>query len=220
MRRAFTRRITATMCSMALLGGGAVATAQASDPPGSATDDSITIDLGAQLDAAAAQAIVDMPVLDLDDVGPVDEDGATFSVSLPAGKYSLDTGRVQTFAAAASWKCTAKAHNPHFSNGNGGVIGKATVNCTGSNGTLPIQASLILGKNNVNSTKGMWFEKQSTYTQNVVANMGDKTWYVPELGKAGAVRGGYFRTSVGAAAMPPIQATNIASHASAIVAVN
>lgn len=66
----------------------------------------------------------------------------------------------------------------------------------------------------------MWFEKQSTYTQNVVSNMGDKTWYVPELGKAGAVRGGYFRTSVGAAALPPIQATNIASHASAIVAVN
>jgi hypothetical protein len=76
---------------------------------------------------------------------------------------------------------------------------------------------MILGKNSKNSTSGMTFVAESTYTQNVNANLGDKTWYVPEEGVRGPARGAWFRSSIGATAMPPVQATNIASHASTIV---
>jgi hypothetical protein len=222
MIRIIARRSLPPLLGVALLSAGLAGPANAGEHSDDffarpVADDAVTIDLAAQVEAAAGDAIMAIPVVDLGRIGPVGDEGTVFTVTLPAGTYLDGEGQTRSYTRAAAWKCTAQAHNPHISAGAGGVIGKATVSCTGSSGSLPIQASLILGKNNKNSTSGVWFEKQATYTQNVTSNLGNTTWYVPQLGTKGAAAGGYFRTSVGAVSMPPVVATNIASHASSIV---
>ncbi|WP_309058285.1 hypothetical protein [Streptomyces sp.] len=208
----------AAACAVLVMAGAGTAAGAESAPGAALAAEAISIDLGERLEEGAAAAILDIPTVDVaQEIGEVDSDGVTFEVTLPPGTYNDAAGVVRTYATRAAWKCTATADHPHYSAGAGGVIAKGRVGCTGSGGTLPVQVSMILGKNSSATTQGMSFVKTSTYTQNVVSNGVRQTWYVPKSGERGAAAGGYFRASIGAAAMPPVQATNIASHASGFV---
>lgn len=141
------------------------------------------------------------------------ETTSTFTVE--PGNYVTKDGQRLSVAAAATYQCTGKTDNPHWSSGSASVIAKTRVTCTGPTATIPINVYSMLGKTSQNSVSSLSIVATSQYTQNVVVNAGATTWYVPAEGSGTKIsRGAYFRGSHSGAGAPPLIPFNIGAAAS------
>lgn len=141
---------------------------------------------------------------------------STFTVA--PGRYTVKGGADVTLAAAATYTCTGKTDNPHYSSGAASVIAKTRVTCSGPAGNIPIRVYSLLGRTTQNNVSTLAIVAESNYVQNVAVNIGTTTWYVPAQNSGTHIpRAAYFRGSHSGQGAPPLIPFTIGAAASSFI---